>query len=155
VRRFDIRLTRLLNGLCEINNERIDGYERAADGTEDELLKPFFLEMAGRSNQFNQWLAEEIERLGGSPTDDMSTSGKFSRIWADVRSGLIGRNRLAVLDLCETEEKVALEAYETVLRSNSLDEPRIRTLVEMQHETLEEEHAKIRFLRKAAAAEGR
>ena len=46
----------LLNELVQTNNDRIEGYERAAKETKDSDLKSLFSSMASKSRMFNSEL---------------------------------------------------------------------------------------------------
>ena len=70
----------VLNTLITINNDRIEGYETAANETEEQDLKMFFSELKQTSLHCNKELTFEVTKLGGTATDGTKTTGKFFRV---------------------------------------------------------------------------
>src|SRR4051812_13043372 len=90
-----------LNDLVEINNDRIQGYERAIAETDDEDLTYLFTNMAAHSRSYKSDLSREILSLGGQPTEGTKNSGKLFRAWMDIKAALTGKNRKEILASCE------------------------------------------------------
>jgi uncharacterized protein (TIGR02284 family) len=63
-------------------------------------------------------LEAEVNRLGGTPEEGTKTSGKFYRIWMDLKAAITGSDRKAILESCEYGEKVAIDAYQDVLEDD-------------------------------------
>src|SRR6188768_3687752 len=103
-----------LNKLIEINNDRIEGYEKAANETNEIDLKTLFNQMASTSMECKAALEKEVLLLGGKPEEGTTTSGKFFRAWMDVKAAISGKDRGAILDSCEYGEDNAKETYEEV-----------------------------------------
>jgi uncharacterized protein (TIGR02284 family) len=101
----------VLNKLIEINNDRIEGYKTAAKETEEEDLKSLFSKLGRTSQKCKAELVTELERLGGTPDEGTKTTGKFFRVWMDVKAALTGKDRKAILDSCEYGEDVAVDTY--------------------------------------------
>jgi uncharacterized protein (TIGR02284 family) len=108
-----------LNTLIVINNDRVEGYETASKETEEEDLKSLFSQLARTSHDCNEELIEEVENLDGEPAEGTRTTGKFFRVWMDVKAALTGKDRKAILNSCEYGEDVAQETYNKVLKSES------------------------------------
>lgn len=108
----------VLNTLIEINNDRIEGYEKASNETEEQDLKMEFAELARTSHKCVNELSAEIYKLGGLPTEGTKVSGKFFRTWMDVKTALTGRDRKAILSLCEYGEDSAQETYDDVINND-------------------------------------
>jgi len=108
----------VLNTLVEINNDRIEGYEKASSETEEIDLKTLFVELVYTSNKCISELSAEIYKLGGKPTEGTKVSGKFFRMWMDVKTALTGKDRKAILDLCEYGEDSAIDTYENVIKND-------------------------------------
>lgn len=53
--------------------------------------------------------------MGGTPTESTKLSGKFFRVWMDVKAAITGKDRKAILSSCEFGEKIAFETYQNVL----------------------------------------
>src|SRR5436189_5968746 len=86
-----------LNDLVQINNDRIEGYERAANETEDADLKALFSSMASKSRTFKSELTSEITKRGGKSTESTTSSGKVYRVWMDFKAAVTGKDRKAIL----------------------------------------------------------
>ena len=139
----------LLNDLVVINNDRIEGYKKAADETEeteDVDLKVLFNAMAGESRKFKTELTGEISKLGGSVEEGTKASGKLYRAWMDIKSALTGKDRKSIISSCEFGEDAALEEYEDVLKSEELA-MECRGLVIKQKGEIQASHDKIKALR--------
>ncbi|MFU8860739.1 MAG: ferritin-like domain-containing protein [Cyclonatronaceae bacterium] len=108
-----------LNKLVEINNDRIEGYEKASENTEERDLQELFSMFKQTSRKCQRELISEISKLGKKPTVGTTTSGKFFRTWMDVKSALTGKDRKAVLNSCEYGEENADKTYQSVLDDES------------------------------------
>mgnify|MGYP006181201411 FL=1 len=109
----------VLNSLITINNDRIEGYETAAKETEEHDLKSLFARFILTSEKCNRELIKEVQMLGGKEAEGTKISGKFFRVWMDVKSALTGKDRKVILDSCEFGEDEAKETYENALENNS------------------------------------
>ena len=138
----------VLNTLVEINNDRIEGYEKASNETEEHDLKTMFAELAHTSNKCKNELAGEIYKLGGKPTEGTKVSGKFFRVWMDVKTALTGKDRKTILDLCEYGEDMAQETYENTIK-NDFEHLTIeqQALVYAQKALLRADHNMVKSLR--------
>jgi uncharacterized protein (TIGR02284 family) len=138
----------VLNTLIEINNDRVEGYETAWKETEESELKTLFSQLAQTSHECNADLIEEVENLGGDPVEGTRTTGKFFRVWMDVKAALTGKDRKAILNSCEYGEDVAQETYAKVLKNNSehLTSEQVQ-LIRSQKDKLKTDHDTVRSLR--------
>ncbi|MFV5695414.1 ferritin-like domain-containing protein [Flavobacterium sp. LB3P122] len=109
----------VLNDLVEINNDRIDGYETASEETEEADLKALFFQFGQTSMKCKDELAQEIVRLGGKPTESTRVSGKFFRVWMDLKAALTGKNRKLILESCEYGEEAAQKSYIDALNARA------------------------------------
>jgi uncharacterized protein (TIGR02284 family) len=139
-----------LNSLIEINNDRIEGYERASKETEDADLKAVFNSMAAESRAHRSELISEVINLGGSPAEGTTTSGKVYRAWMDIKSALTSKDRHAIISSCEYGEDVALDAYKDVLKSNDALSPKAIQIVTQQQQRLQKSHDQIKMMRDTA-----
>jgi uncharacterized protein (TIGR02284 family) len=137
----------LLNELVQINNDRIEGYERASKETNDNDLKSLFNGMAQRSHTLNAQLRSEILKRGGKPTDSTTTSGKAYRVWMDFKAAVTGKDRKAILSSCEFGEDAAQDAYEKVLKSSDELPEDLVALVGDQKLKLRVDHDEVKTLR--------
>ncbi len=138
----------ILNDLILINNDRINGYERAMEELkdEDEDLKTLFAEFIDQSRQNKMTLGKEVQVLGGEMDKGTTNSGKIYRAWMDVKAVFTGHSRHSVLANCEFGEDAAQKAYLTALKSDDLP-AYLRELVEEQQSTLMDAHDEIKNLR--------
>lgn len=112
-----------LNELVKINNDRIQGYEKAVEDTEDTQLDGLFRQMVMQSQNFRSQLADHIVRIDGrAVTDATSTdfSSKIHRAWIDIKAAVTGKDRDTVLSSVEFGESAAIEAYEDAIEDDHL-----------------------------------
>ena len=140
----------VLNTLITINNDRIEGYKTASEETEELDLKLFFSELKQTSIRCNKELSAEVTKLGGTASDETRTTGKFFRVWMDVKAALTGKDRKAILNSCEYGEDVAKSTYEKELEHHaeylSGDQQR---MLKAQHAMLKADHDKVKSVRDA------
>jgi len=137
-----------LNDLVEINNDRIQGYERAIAETDDEDLTYLFTNMAANSRSYKSDLSREIVALGGEATEGTKNSGKLFRAWMDVKAALTGKNRKEILSSCEFGEDAALGTYKTVLgEDEKVLTDDLRKLIEMQKKEIQLDHDRVKALK--------
>jgi len=111
-----------LNELVKINNDRIQGFEKAADDIEDPQLASIFRNLTAQSRKFRSQLADDIGRMGGLTPgiEETSTGSKIHRTWIDIKSTFTGKDRNSVLDSCVFGENSAVEEYEEVLEQDEM-----------------------------------
>src|ERR1700760_2114063 len=111
----------VLNDLIRINNDRVEGYQKAITKTDesDADLRIMFSRMADESRTYSKDLENEVRRLGGEPASGTTASGKVYRVWMDVKSGISSAERKSVLEECEFGEDAAQRAYEKALDTSN------------------------------------
>ncbi|RFM32872.1 PA2169 family four-helix-bundle protein [Chitinophaga silvisoli] len=141
----------ILNDLVQINNDRIDGYEKALGELkeEDNDLRALFSSMISESHEIRLALGTEVNALGGDMETSTTTSGKIYRAWMDVKALFTGHDRHTVLANCERGEDAAQNAYNTALEDEDLP-AYLREMVAEQQQTLKRSHDKIKALRDAS-----
>jgi uncharacterized protein (TIGR02284 family) len=142
----DSQTISLLNDLIRINNDRIEGYERAVNDTDDTQLKSLFHTMAQESRKFKNELLTEVIKLGGTPEENTTVSGKIFRAWMDFKAAMAGKNRKSIIASCETGEDAALDVYNDVMESGKLPQ-QFSTLVKQQLSALHKSHDRIKLMR--------
>jgi len=141
------RTIEILNKLVEINNDRIEGYETAGKETDEQDLKTLFKTLSKTSETNRKELSNVIVGLQGTPTDGTTITGKFFRVWMDVKSALSGKNRKAILESCEYGEQKAVETYDEVLTSDLQHlNTEQKKMVSEQHMNLSKDHQHIKKL---------
>jgi len=151
------KLVEVLNDLIRINNDRIVGYEKAADEAKDidVDLRAIFTRMSDESRQYAAELTQDVVKLGGDPATGTTSSGKIYRVWMDVKATFSGHNRETVLANCEFGEDAAQKAYETALKSDAEMNADIRQLITNQKASLKTSHDLIKKYRDMHAAVNR
>jgi uncharacterized protein (TIGR02284 family) len=135
---------KLLNELIQINNDRMEGYQKAMDDTDEVDLKGLFRECAITSSRLTAQLIEEVEDMDGDPIEGTSTSGKLYRIWMDIKTALSNNDRGAILNACEYGEDWAVKAYEQIMHEEpdflTMDQKEMirdhYTIIKNDHDTI-------------------
>ena len=127
------KTTHVLNDLLRINNDRVEGYNKAIEDVDDFDLKTLFRKMADESRNYIYRLTDMIRSYGGDPaTQNTTSSGKIYRLWMDVKSTFTGNDRQSILNSCEFGEDAALKAYRDALASEDLSEEARELIAEQQ-----------------------
>ena len=140
------KVVSILNDLIQINNDRIEGYERAVKEIRDTMasdMKALFFQMAEDSRKYKNDLVDAVISLGGEPAESTTASGKVYRAWMDVKAAFAKDDVKAALETCEYGEDVALKAYQEALQSEVAWPSAISTLVSTQRQELRASHDKI------------
>ena len=139
----------VLNDLIRINNDRIEGYEKAVNKTnETDLdLRAVFNQMAQESRKYANELTAQVRRLGGDPASGTTASGKIYRVWMDIKSGISSSERKSVLEECEYGEDAAQKAYEKALAPDNDLPADVRSLIQDEKRNLKNSHDTIRNYR--------
>lgn len=137
----------VLNTLITINNDRIEGYETASKETDEQELKTLFEHFSSTSQKCKKELVHEVHQLDGIVAEGTRISGKFFRVWMDVKAALTGKDRIAILNSCEYGEDVAKETYKKALENDSkhLNEKQ-QTMIRDQHALLVADHDKVKSM---------
>jgi uncharacterized protein (TIGR02284 family) len=143
-------LIQVLNDLVRINNDRLEGYEKAIEtAKEDDIdLVGVFNRMIGESRKNKAELVEAIESVGGhADVRETTNSGKLYRFWMTIKESLSGNDRRSVLDDCEFGEDAAQKAYQEALESDAAMDADTRKLIIDQKTSLRSSHDIIKRLR--------
>ncbi len=141
------KITGVLNNLVQINNDRIEGYERAATETDDSELKKLFNGMAAKSHLMKSQLAYEVLKYGGKIIESTTASGKVFRVWMDFKAMLTGKDRKSILSSCEFGEDAAQDVYSDSIEDSSELPSAIIQLITKQKAQLREDHNRVKELR--------
>ena len=138
----------VLNTLITINNDRIEGYETAAEEAEEQDLKTLFAHFSSTSKACKQELTNEVSKLGGTAAEGTLTAGKLHRVWMDVKAAITGKDRKAILNSCESGEEFAKDTYEKALKNDAENlSAEQQTMIKAQHTLLNADHDKIKSMR--------
>ncbi|HLN73151.1 MAG: ferritin-like domain-containing protein [Methylococcaceae bacterium] len=141
----------VLNDLIEINNDRIEGYEKASKETDEMDLRNLFSSYIRTSQRCRSELIDEVRALGGTPAEGTKVSGKFYRAWMDIKAAITGRDRKTILDSCEYGEDVAVDAYDKAVKDfeeigGNMSSP-LHALLIRQRNLIKADHDQVRSLR--------
>jgi len=64
----------VLNRLIEYNNDRVEGYQKAAENAEEADLKSLFNKYSSQSVQFGSALQQRVTQIGGEPATGTTNS---------------------------------------------------------------------------------
>lgn len=140
----------ILNDLIRINNDRIEGYEKAVEEINDVFraeIKTMLFQMTEESRAYKLDLKDTVIKLGGTPAEDTTTSGKIYRVWMDLKTTFAGNNILSVLESCEAGEDAALKAYKDALEEDIEWPEDIYRMVSSQRLLIKVSHDRIKLYR--------
>jgi uncharacterized protein (TIGR02284 family) len=138
----------ILNDLIQINNDRIEGYQRASKDLKDgdAELKSLFTRLIGQSQGYKLALGTEVSAFGKDIETSTTTSGKIHRAWLDVKAAFTGHDTHDILEECEFGEDAILKAYRTALEDENLP-AYLRETISLQESELLDAHDEIKSLR--------
>lgn len=108
----------VFNTLIKINNNRIEGYETASKDTTDADLKSLFFHLAQATLKCKRELIYEIRKMGGEPIEGGTIINTFSKAWSDVKHAFTKNDHISILNSCEYDENIAVDAYYKALNDN-------------------------------------
>jgi len=138
-----------LNDLIKINNDRVTGYQKAIEGTEEQKLKKLFEDYIEDSKKYIGDLTEHLHFLGGDPASGTTLAGKFYHTWIDVKAKFTKKDTVSILSDCEYGEDVANAAYRNALDDKELiwKDERIVNILNRHLKELKTSHDHIKELR--------
>jgi len=142
----------VLNTLIEINNDRIEGYKTATEETEEIDLKTLFSQLMETSQKCKTELVNEVHKLGATPIEGTRVTGKFFRVWMDVKAAITGKNRKAILSSCEYGEDVAVATYADAIKNDFEDlTSEQQGMIEAQYTYIKADYDKVKNLHQMSA----
>ncbi|MBX0289281.1 PA2169 family four-helix-bundle protein [Hymenobacter sp. HSC-4F20] len=121
-----------LNELLYFVNDRIEGYQRAVDESQDPQQRGYYKQLVSQSQRFANELNTYLRELGGGRQTSTTVKGKLYRRWMDAKAAITGSDEKAILGANIYGEEWALKAYEDALSSQSLT-GQLRQEVERQY----------------------
>lgn len=134
------KATEVLNDLVKINNDRVEGYEKAIVQTNEADLKALFTQMADESRKYVMELNQQLGNWGKEVQTETTASGKIYRTWMDVKRTFTGNDRHAILSSCEYGEDAAQRAYAEALGTEEPLPNELRELITRQKASLKRSH---------------
>lgn len=138
----------ILNDLIRINNDRIEGYSKADEETdnENEDLINTFQKMISQSNDYITDLSKLVIKNGGKVSTGSTNLGKLYRAWMEIQMAFSVDDRKNILNACEYGEDAAQKAYKMALDEDNLSEE-ARALIALQKNALRDSHDLIKAYR--------
>ena len=106
-----------LNSLIIINNDRSEGYLKAAEQAQDTELKSLFTKFSQQSRTFSEELRQFVPGYEEPKHDETRNSGKLFRLWMDIKAAVTSNDRKAILSSCEFGEDAAKKEYKDALEN--------------------------------------
>jgi uncharacterized protein (TIGR02284 family) len=113
-------------------NDRIEGYKKAVEESEDPQLKGYYKQLVSQSQRFATTLNENLRKQGGEREEGTTVKGKIYRRFMEASSALTGHSEKTILATNIHGEMWALKAYKEALSDRTLTGP-LRAEVERQH----------------------
>jgi uncharacterized protein (TIGR02284 family) len=138
-----------VNSLIIINNDRYEGYKKAAEETNDADLKALFNRFSLQSKGWSESLRAFADK--DEPEENETTnSGKLYRVWMDVKAAITAKDRKAILSSCEYGEDVAKKTYDEVMEHSDSLPTEVMDIIRKQRSELQQAHDEVKALRDAA-----
>ncbi len=139
-----------INSLIIINNDRSEGYRKAAEEAKDSELKSLFNKFSDQSRSFSSELRKFVPNAKEPDHDETKTTGKLFRLWMDLKAAVTSNDRKAILSSCEFGEDAAKNEYKSVLeKSGELPADALSVITKQNAEILKS-HDQIKSMRDAA-----
>ncbi|TDE15271.1 ferritin-like domain-containing protein [Dyadobacter psychrotolerans] len=107
-----------LKGLVDIINDGKEGYESAADATDNPELKALFTKFSTQRAGYAQELKDHIATHGGESTNEEGgILGVLHRTWIDIKQALSSKEDSAILEAVTTGEKAAIDKFDAALEN--------------------------------------
>lgn len=139
----------IINDLIRINNDRVEGYEKAAAqiGENESSLRSTFLKMSQQSQGYAADLRKFVHGDDEVSADETTVAGKIYRTWMDVKAVFTGKDTKAIIGSCEYGEDAAQKAYKSALEHPEDLSSEVSSLIQIQQGELKLSHDKIKALR--------
>ena len=133
--------------------DSINGYEHAAENSENSRFEQIFRERADERREVVEDLKAAIRRLGGDPPEDGSFMGKTHQTWLDLKAAVTGRDDEAIVNSVEAGEDYLKEKFETALGSDELS-GEARQAAERAYQSVRSGHDRMSSLKHQMEAQG-
>ena len=143
--------TNTLHELLLFVNDRVEGYQRAVDESQDAELRGYYKQLVSQSQQFSNQLNQYLRQRGGGRETSTTLKGKLYRSWMDAKATLTGSDEKAILGSNVYGEEWALKAYKDALGSDALT-GQLRQEVERQYEQSQQTYDKLKKLEEKQSA---
>lgn len=121
-----------LDELLYFVNDRVAGYQKAVEVSQDPQRRSYYQRLVRQSQQFARTLNEHLRRLGAGNETSTTLKGKLYRRFMAAAAVVTGHDEKTVLATNIHGEQWAITAYEEALDDHTLRGP-IRQEVERQY----------------------
>ena len=112
--------TDTLQELLYFVNDRIEGYKRAVEESQDSSLRGYYKQLVSQSQQFATELNNHLREQSGDRQTETTLKGKLYRAWMDAKAAITGSDEKAILGSNIYGEEWALKAYRDALQDQTL-----------------------------------
>jgi len=127
-------------------NDRVEGYKKAIEESNDHELQGFYKQLVSQSQQFSNELNTYLRKQGEEPETGTTLKGKFYRTWMDAKALLTNHDEDSILGSNLHGEEWALKAYQEALHDPDLPTA-IKPAVERQFHHSEKTYKKLKKLK--------
>jgi uncharacterized protein (TIGR02284 family) len=139
-----------INSLIIINNDRSEGYKKAAEEAKDSELKSLFTKFSEQSRGFSSELRQFVPNSEEPDHDETKNTGKLFRLWMDIKAAVTSNDRKAILSSCEFGEDAAKSEYKSVLEKSGEIPAEALSVITKQNAEILKSHDQIKAMRDAA-----
>jgi uncharacterized protein (TIGR02284 family) len=140
-------LARQLLDLIKINNNRIEGYQKAGEQANTSDLKNLFNSKVEQSREFVLQLRQFVAKINGEQLFDSQLPGELYHSWMEFTDTLTQKGSSSIVRSCEFGEAATLEAYDKALLSKADMSATILHLITEQQKLIRESYAEIKALK--------
>ena len=132
--RYTDKVGNKLNALLEKTYDAEKGYKKAAENTDNMVLKTFFNNKSKQRYDFGHQLKAELNSFGQKIEKGGSLTGATHRAWMDIKSVLTSDSGEAMLQEAKRGEKAAVEEYNEVLSDTTLPQSTSAILMQQKNQ---------------------
>lgn len=134
-----------LHELLLFVNDRIEGYKKAVEESQDTELIGYYKQLVSQSQRFANELNNHLRQRGGDREEGTTVKGKIYRRFMEASAAVTGHSEKTILATNIHGEMWALKAYEEALSDRTLTGT-LRQEVERQHTQSQETYDKLKRL---------
>jgi len=138
----------VLNNMIEVQNDRLEGYEKALGMVEEhDDIKAMLSDGRSVSYYCREELRNAIVELGGNPVEGRTLPPGSYHSWAIIPSTASGHYRKSIFNVFEVGEHATQKAYEHAIKNNLLPDD-IRKMLAKQKQRLQKQRRQVNQLHK-------
>ncbi|MEP7319262.1 MAG: PA2169 family four-helix-bundle protein [Panacibacter sp.] len=126
------KIIETLNHLAGLAEDGKNGYEKAAQNTDDVNLKDLFLRLSHERTTYLQELQGLLQNLGSTTWSYHGIPASIHRRWIDIKAAVLPASINAMIYSCATGDSVALKVYQYALNKEHIT-GNIRSTISGQH----------------------